>query len=284
MFPTAKKHYNPTMAACNVYKLPSWPKRLPFKCKDAKMEEFLRAGQLSDRNKFQVDLSVLDLGVVSLSPYDNYASQDKILRNGLIDNFITDSLIEAGNVRLQALWDNWDYVLDMIKKGNLDFKCELRHLMELGSLAFASNLLNRNDLIAGFTNNKMYLRERLLFKTKGNSLTKDKLRLSNLASPSVFGDLPESFTKTLNAAAGNPYSSLVLKSRPFKSDLSPEVSGSGSWKKPRSDPKFNINFAESSSAPPKSTPVSFRGVSSSQATRGRGSFGRGSRGSSFSHK
>ena len=221
---------------------------------------------------------------MTLSPYDNFSSQDKILRNGLIDNIITDHLIEAGNVRLQALLNNWDYVLDLIKKGNLDFKSELKYLLEIGGLAFASNLLNRNDLIAGFTNNKMHLRDKILFKTRGNPQTRDKLRLSNLASPSVFGDLPESFTKTLNASAGNPYNFLVLKSNPFRREASSEASGSRDLKKPRLGSRFNINFAESSSSPNKSPPVAFREVSSTQPTRGRGSFGRGMRGSSLMHK
>ena len=79
------------------------------------------------------------MGSVQLAPFENFSIQDKILRNGLIDNAITDTLIEAGTNRLNALSENWDYVFDLIMKGKIDFKRELKFLMEIGGLAFASN-------------------------------------------------------------------------------------------------------------------------------------------------
>ena len=209
-FPNAKSSsYNPPSSACRAS--PTFPRRLPYKFEDEKMEYFFKAKQMGPNHKFQVDSSAFDAGAVVLNPYNNFSVQDKILRDALLDNIITDSLIEAGNTRLSAIIENWDHVLNLIKKGDLDFKIELGYLLEISRLAFASNLRSRNDIIAAFASNKVLLRDRILFSTAGAFQTRDMLKRTSLFSSEAFGDLPESFINALNASAGNPYSSLSLK-------------------------------------------------------------------------
>ena len=277
IFPRAKESYNPTKSDCNLSNAPVWPRRLPIKFQDAKIEEFLTAGQLTNKNKAHLDLSVHALGSVELSPYENFSVQDKILRNGLIDNSITDTLIEGSNVRLQAFHDNWDYVLDLIKKGEIDFKGELKYLMEIGGLAFASNQRNRNDVAAAVTNNKIQLREKVLYKTSGSAQTKEKLKLSNLASPAIFGELPESFMRTLNASAGNPYNQLVLKNRSFidYKRKSQDLGYNRVAKRSRGSSQI-INFSASPSVKPANSGV-FQNAPRSLPPRGRGNRRRGRR-------
>ena len=297
IFPRPNEAYTPSKSACNISNVPVWPKRLPIKFRNSNTENFLTAGQLTDKNKAQLDLSVHDLGSVQLAPFENFSIQDKILRNGLIDNAITDTLIEAGTNRLNALSENWDYVFDLIMKGKIDFKRELKFLMEIGGLAFASNQRNRNAVSAALTNNKIQLRDQVLSKTKGSSQTKDKLRLSNLASPHIFGELPESFKSTLNAAAANPYSNLVLKNkRSYGSYNSYYNSQVPYYVKRRAlDQGYNrgakrgrpsssrvINFAESASYIKREGNTDNSGVFQSaprpQLHRGRGNPRRGQRG------
>lgn len=288
IFPKPNDSYTPSKSACNMSNMPKWPKRLPIKFQNSTIENFLTAGQLTDKNKAQLDLSVHSLGSVQLAPFENFSVQDKILRNGLIDNAITDTLIEAGNNRLNALYENWDYVFDLINKGQIDFKRELKFLIEIGGLAFASNQRNRNDVAAALTNNKIQLRDQVLFKTKGSSQTKDKLRLSNLASPHIFGELPESFMSTLNAAAANPYNNLVLKNKrsygPYNSQVSYypkrkafEQGYNRGAKRGRPSSSRVINFAESSYVKPENSGV-FQNAPRSQPPRGRGNPRRGQRG------
>ena len=185
-FPKADSNYNPSKKVCN-YVGPEWPKRVPCKFKDKESENFLNAEQLIEKNKVELDLSVHKYGTISLSPYENFSLQDKILRNSIIENSITDTLIGSNKERLEFLRDNWDDILDKIKNGEVDFKTELNYLCNVSDMSYASNLRNRNSDIAAFTNNKMTLRDRVLFKCNGNEKTKKKLRLSNLASPAVLG-------------------------------------------------------------------------------------------------
>ena len=291
IFPRPTESYTPSKSACNMTNVPVWPKRLPIKFQNRTIENFLTAGQLTDKNKAQLDLSVHDLGSVQLAPFENFSVQDKILRNGLIDNAVTDTLIEAGSSRLNSLYENWDYVMDLITKGKIDFKRELKFLMEIGGLAFASNQRNRNDVAAALTNNKIQLRDQVLFKTKGSAQTKDKLRLSNLASPHIFGELPESFRSTLNAAAANPHNNLVLKNKRSYGSYSSKVSYGSKvpYFKRRFDEGYNrgakrarptssrvINFADSYIKSDNSGV--FQNAPRPQPSRGRGNPRRGQRG------
>ena len=56
IFPRPNEAYTPSKSACNISNVLVWPKRLPIKFRNSNAENFLTAGQLTDKNKAQLDL------------------------------------------------------------------------------------------------------------------------------------------------------------------------------------------------------------------------------------
>ena len=66
-------------------------------------------------------------------------------------------------------------------------------------MASIDNLRAKQYSVAAFTNNKMGLRARVLENCGGPQYSKEILKNSSLASPLLFGEVPESFVKRLES-------------------------------------------------------------------------------------
>ena len=119
---------------------------------------------------------------------------DRSLRAQLLDNLITDELIDMS---IQLI----DRALDIPTKNPNSQPKDITNLIEESLelldtsiiLSSASNLRGRHTLITSIAKNKLALRDEVLKAHSGGVCSKEILRGSSFLSPDLFGPLPNSF-------------------------------------------------------------------------------------------
>ena len=131
---------------------------------------------------------------------------DSLSRKCLIENTIVDNFIEANISHLDTVFSEWDSF-------NVnDLKGQFMILYNALKVSWAANGRGKQLLIALFTSNKIAFRKFVLGLCGGSNQSKETLLGTTLASPSLFGDIPESFARKLDANS-HTYNSYVLRPR-----------------------------------------------------------------------
>ena len=149
-------------------------------------------------------------------------------------------------------------------------------------LAWSSNLRCRTFIYAVFTNNKITFRQHVLDRCIGSKLSKQYLKGSCLSTPNLFGDVPESFAKRLDASSTS-HKTYVLRPRLFRNSGVGKARGSGRMGLKRSNTfnnyqpakRFTPNFNTRALARPGNTGTTVaRGASNTRFFRGHRNYQR----------
>ena len=118
---------------------------------------------------------------------------DRSLRAQLLDNLITDELIDMSLQLIDRALDIPTKNPDLQPKDITNLIEETLELLDTSViLSSASNLRGRHTLITSIVKNKLALRDEVLRAHSGGVCSKEILRGSNFLSPDLFGPLPSS--------------------------------------------------------------------------------------------
>ena len=141
-------------------------------------------------NKVKLNPLAFEPCEMNLESNVNYGVIDLVSRKGILENILVDELLEASISMVDGL-------IPCLINDNTDLKEKFTIVGNTLKLAWSANLSCRTFIIAAFTNNKISFRQHVLDRCWGNKLSKQYLKGTGLASPDLFGDIPESFAKRL---------------------------------------------------------------------------------------
>ena len=135
-----------------------------------------------------------------MDPSNPASTLDFMLRQGFLDNLISDEVFSMEGCLIDSLINNISnnaghMDIFQLKKVILD---ELNLIKDVHKLGSQTTLRQRNSFLASLTRNKISSREAVLKDCSGPSLSKESVKGSSLYSPELFGDLPNSFLKKLD--------------------------------------------------------------------------------------
>ena len=214
-YPTADKYLMPPKMQNDM------PYKLPMLFHDTDMELFLTGNSLCSNSKVKLHSLAFEPSETSLEKGSNFPAIDSLSRKGLIENALVDQWLESGISHTNTLLSDWEeHILNLpLLKEHLSLHSQAMHV------AWSANLRCKNFLIALFTNNKICFRQHILDKCTGSTTTKDILKGTALATPFLFGDIPESFAKKLEVSS-NVHNSYVLRPKGGFSKGASSYSGS----------------------------------------------------------
>ena len=135
-----------------------------------------------------------------MDPSNPASTLDFMLRQGFLDNLISDEVFSMEGCLIDSLINNISnnaghMDIFQLKKVILD---ELNLIRDVHKLGSQTTLRQRNSFLASLTRNKISSREAVLKDCTGPSLSRESVKGSSLYSPELFGDLPNSFLKKLD--------------------------------------------------------------------------------------
>ena len=201
LFPTCDKNYSaPGKAASTM------PPKVPYELINDDIGKFLEGKFLLNNGKVRLNSQAFEPREVSVDKSSNFYVVDSLSMKCLIENTIVDQFIETIISHLDTLFTEWDsYNVN-------DLKGQFMMLYNALKVAWAANGRGKQLLIALFTSNKIAFRKHVLGLCGGSNQSKETLTSTTLASPSLFGDIPESFACKLDANS-HTYNSYVLHPR-----------------------------------------------------------------------
>lgn len=140
---------------------------------------------------------------ISIKIPKNHAAPlaDYLFKQNLLDNLITDTLIERTddlvNLALKFPKENYNMGYKDIIESLLT---QLSMIQKTNTLSAASNLRSHHGILASICKNKLILREEVLAASKGGSgsaFAKQCLKGSHFFTPDLFGPVPESLLKSI---------------------------------------------------------------------------------------
>ena len=201
------------------------PKKIPVAFPDTDMEEFFTANNFLSNNKVTLPSSACDPDEITVSGGVSYGAIDVLSRKALSDCFTTDTLLDSANNFVSDILTEWDKVSEISEA-----KAYIEAIKTFISLQLSCNLRCKQGIIATLTANKMACRSHVLDSLVGDSQTKNVLKGSNLDGPNLFGDIPESHLRKLEASGD--YSRTNYRLRPkSKSFASTSMSTSTGFKR-----------------------------------------------------
>ena len=228
-FPTADKSLLPNN---NILKIPS---PIPVLIHDEILRDFLEGKSLLDGDKVQLPSFAFEPSSLNVDRSSNFALFDSLSRKGLLENFITDQLIDKQLKFVRDILSNWDELTN-----HTFLKRMIATLENLTMLSFQSSLRAQQYMIALFVTNKKAFRKYILDQCNGSEDTKDILKGTCFATPTLFGDIPESFLKKFDNSAFqfNRYVLRPSKNLPGGSGYKTQSDRSGAPPNKRSKPDY----------------------------------------------
>ena len=207
------------------------PAKLPYKFNDSNLDKFFDAEPLGYNKKIKLDSRVFENPEIPLPfelNHDNFV--DRTSRKSLVENLLADQFIVSANTHIGGLLEDWV----RFSQNPDELKQHLITHYDMLQVALAANLRSRNYTIALFTANKLHFRDNVLKLFSGIPTSINTLRGSCFASPTLFGDLPESFVTKLEQT----YNTKTYMLRP--------VSSKGkSFPQKRGSNQYGHNYANS---------------------------------------
>ena len=163
---------------------------------------------------------------ISVKNNEIHNTIDGLARKATTENALAKQILSGAKDRLEGILGKWDSIEEGVRFSDSlskeDIYKEFNLLFE--SLKMSKVALNRNfhQVLAIFASNKTHWRKAVLDRCSGSTITKQKMQLSSLNSPSLFGPLPESYARRLDHSLSATASSLMLKpsKQPVRSPLS----------------------------------------------------------------
>ena len=177
------------------------PGRLPAAFEENKLKTFITANKWDENSKpIRLHPQAFEPAEYKLDPSNPASTLDFIIRQGFLDNLISDEVFSMEGCLIDTLINNISnnaghMDLTQLKKVILDELDLIRDVHKLGS---QTTLRQRNSFLASLTRNKISSREAVLKDCSGPSLSRETVKGSSLYSPELFGDLPNSFLKKLD--------------------------------------------------------------------------------------
>ena len=164
------------------------PETVPTKFEDAQSEAFLKGPSLVRNGKIALNdcFNKLEMKIPGSNTYHTI---DILTRKALIQNCTAESFSSTAQGLLGQMID--DIQSDQVT----DVKSLIPHLTlakEVATLATMAAWKSSYHVAAACAANKIGLRDSVLNKCSGDQSTKDLMRRSNLCTPYVFGEIPES--------------------------------------------------------------------------------------------
>ena len=155
-------------------------------------------------NKVKLNPLAFEPCEINLDSNVNYGVIDLVTRKSILENILVDELLEASISMVDGL-------IPCFENGNIaELKEKFTIVGNTLKLAWSANLRCRTFIMAAFTNNKISFRQHVLDRCWGQKLSKQYLKGTGLATPDLFGDIPESFAKRLEINSDS-HKTYVLK-------------------------------------------------------------------------
>ena len=152
------------------------------------IDNFFNAKSLINSNKIKLNDQAFDPPTMAAPTKENAHVIDSLLRSALSENAVCDKFVMSLMDKIKE-WETPEE--NDVLSSDEKFKV-LSDSLKLASIA---SLRSKHYTIAAFVNNKLAFRQRVLDKCDGPKYSKDVLKNTNLASPFLFGDIPEYLSK-----------------------------------------------------------------------------------------
>lgn len=213
IWPSSDKGFTPAGVDSDVEKVLNH--KIPNKIKDDELRKFLSSKSLAQNYKINLNDSVFDPPFISMDKNAINNTIDGLARRAIVENALAKQILSGAKDRLEGMLGKWDSIEEGVKYSDSlskeDIYNEFNLLFE--SLKMSKVALNRNfhQVSSIFASNKIHWRKAVLDRCSGSTITKQKMQLSSLNSPSLFGPLPESYARRLDHSLSATASSLMLK-------------------------------------------------------------------------
>ena len=212
-FPIPNKNFVPIVPSLNIDMSHELPNNIPMEFVDGDIERFLNGGNLTTNSKIRLNPQVFEPCDFTVDKKTNFNLLDSLSRKCISENAIVDQFIGSTRDRIHCILENWEAQTDRDA-----IREEFMILFESLDIAYATNLRCKQFIISFFTSNKLSFRKYVLDRCVGNDLTKETMKGTGLATPSLFGNIPESFAKRLDASSASNAQNYMLK--PFVNNSS----------------------------------------------------------------
>ena len=211
-FPTASANIVPGV------KKDSLSTPIPHAYEKDSLENFFSAKSLISNSKIKLNDKAFEPPTMAAPAKENAHVVDSLLRSALSENAICDKFIMS----LMEKVKEWEQPGE---DDNLSVDEKFKVMIDSLKLASISSLRSKQYTVAAFVNNKMSFRQRVLDKCTGPKYSKDILKNSNLATPFLFGDVPDSLIKKFDHSPANRESYMIrpMASSTSKRALSPSA-------------------------------------------------------------
>ena len=152
------------------------------------LENFFNAKSLINSSKIKLNDKAFDPPTMTAPAKENAHVIDSLLRSALSENAICDKFIMSLSDKVKE----WE---DPTNDDDMSSDEKFKILSDSLKLASIASLRSKQYTVAAFANNKISFRQRVLDKCNGPKVSKDILKNTSLASPFLFGDIPESLVK-----------------------------------------------------------------------------------------
>ena len=161
------------------------------------MEKFLTSKSLNQQNKILLN-DLFDKPDYPVSKSHNvHPIIDTLARKAILENGISDTLVSASSDILESIISDWDNAA-----GNVGvLRTYLVEISKFLSLARQCSWRDRSFVSALLVTNRLALRNLVLDGCGGAQSSKDIMKFSNFFSPLLFGEIPESLAKKVEASS-----------------------------------------------------------------------------------
>ena len=175
---------------------------IPHMYKKDELENFFNGKSLIVNNKIKLNDKAFDPPTMAAPTKENAHVIDALLRSALTENAICDKFIMAISDKVKE----WE---DPGSADTMSSDEKFKVLSDSLKLASIASLRSKQYSVAAFVNNKINFRQRVLDKCTGPKYSKDILKNTSLASPLLFGDIPESLNKKYDISAASRDSYMI---------------------------------------------------------------------------
>ena len=190
-FPTSDKFFSPPACSGKV------PLSVPyaFSDEDKEVENFLTAKSINQQNKMQLN----DLFDKPDFPVKGNVHPiiDTLARKSILESGISDTLVSSSSDILDSILSDWDNAVGNV----VVLRTYLVEVTKILSLARQCSWRDRSFVSALLVTNKLALRNLVLDGCGGAQSSKEVMKYSNFFSPSLFGEIPESLAKKVEASS-----------------------------------------------------------------------------------
>ena len=192
------------------------PLPLAAKAESKFLEDFLHAGRMDSNNQINLNTLVFDKSQYKLPKSHLGPINDAFIREQLLDNLITDEVLELTDTLLGLTLDEVaNNSSGLSAKDLLDNTVSnLNYVRKVNTLGSQCNLRGRHSTLALYTKNKIALREEVLQDFSGPDHTKNILKGTSLFHKELFGPLPESFRDSVLNKGGQNLSLRFVGKKP----------------------------------------------------------------------